>query len=312
MIFKSLLPILLLTNTAFSSEIDSYTRRFEINIEDSSEKINLYGNQLIKKVVDNLNDHGSKNGCDETKLYKKLRREFNNHYLGSFSKYITNSSDIDRVKIKTKDSIYSDFNARESFVLGYFARHINDPLGSLIKIKNRVVGTDKFEHFAGTGFAYFKNYYLEKKSIESTLRIGEKAENGILGKLSTGIISYGDLTAEFNGMRFWNHILGKEKDILDEDLGPYISCEKERWVIVKDIDFSQYVDGAWDEAINCSKFKTESMVNKVEKKISDIAKKDGISLSCPIDKNEMSQLKFKYKEYFNRLINSEGHVSKKH
>jgi hypothetical protein len=312
MLFKTLLPLILFTNVCFASEIDSYTHRFEINLEDSSTKINQYGNDLIKKVINNLNDKNSKTGCDEKKLYRKLRKEFNNHYIGSFSKYITESEEIERIKIKTKDSIYSDFNARESFVLGYFARHINDPLGSLIKIKNRIVGTDKFEHFAGTGYAYFKNYYLEKDSIESTLRIGEKAENGILGALTTGIISYGDLTAEFNGMRFWNHILGKEQDILDENLGPYVACKDDKWIIVKEVDFSQYVDGGWDEAINCSKFKTEAMVIKVEKRISDIAIKDGLTLNCPLDQTEMTNLKTKYKSYFNRLINIDGHVAKKH
>jgi len=312
MIKNSILFLILSANLTNASEIDSYTRRFEINLEDSSSKINLYGNDLIKKIVNNLNDSRLNNGCDERKLYKKLRKEFNNHYLGSFSKYITESDEIDRIKIKTKESIYSDFNARESFVLGYFARHINDPLGSLIKIQERIVGTDKFEHFAGTGYAYFKNFYLKNNSIESTLRIGERAENGILGALSTGIISYGDLTAEFNGMRFWNHILGKKEDIINENLGPYIACEDNKWIVVKEVDFSQYVDGGWDEAINCSKFKTDSMVTKVEKKINDIAKKDGLSLDCPIDNQEMSLLKLKYKTYFNRLINTEGHVSKKH
>ena len=54
-----------------------------------------------------------------------------------------------------------------------------------------------------------------------------------LGAYGTGVMSYGDLAANFNGMRFWNHILGKRKDILNQDLGPYVKCKDRKWVVNK-------------------------------------------------------------------------------
>jgi len=57
-------------------------------------------------------------------------------------------------------SIYQDFTPVESIVLGAVGKYVRDPLGSIIKIDGNLIGTDKFEHFAGTGFVYFKHFYL--------------------------------------------------------------------------------------------------------------------------------------------------------
>lgn len=108
---------------------------------------------------------------------------------------------------------------------------------------------------------------IKKNSIESTLAIGQQAENGILGAYTTGVMSYGDMVAEFNGMRFWNHVLAKKADILGVNLGPYVKCENNNWIKIKPIDFSDYVDDAWDEGINCSKFRTDKMLTMVKESV---------------------------------------------
>ena len=50
---------------------------------------------------------------------------------------------------------------------------------------------------------------IGKETLKHALMIGLKEEYGILGRLPTGVISFADLAADFNGMRFWNHVLQK-------------------------------------------------------------------------------------------------------
>ena len=298
---KILIFISLFLSPLFASEVDSFHHRFD-SLKDATDSINQYSNDLFDKVLEKSNN--SENRCDENKLYKNLRKEFHNILSGSFNKYISNSIDIERIRIKTANSIYGDFTARDSVVLGFYSKYITDPLATAINIHGHFVGTDKFEHFAGTGFVYFKNHYLHNKSIEETLNIGERAENGILGAYTTGVISYGDMSAEFNGMRFWNHILAKNPDILSVNLGPYVECKNNQWIKVKPIDFSQYVDDAWDEGINCSKLRTKKMLEKVKASIMNLEEETGRVYTCPMDNDASLKSIIKYGPYANKIINT--------
>ena len=294
-----ILVTIAITFSVSSSEVDSFHHRYESHI-DATENINQHSNILFDNVLDLTNK--SIKHCSEELLYKNLHAEFHNHFGGNFNKYISNSEDLDRVTISTSDSIYGNFSLRDSILLRFISQDIIDFLASGLNIRGHFIGTDKFEHFAGSGFIYFENYYLKNKSLESTLAIGTKDEKGIMGSYSTGVISYGDMSAEFNGMRFWNHILAKNPDVLGINLGPYVKCENNQWAKVKEIDFSQYVDDAWDEGINCSDFRTDDMLNKIKNNINKMEEITGQRYTCPIVPMSPQTLN-KYGPYTKILIN---------
>lgn len=292
----------------FSSEVDSFHHRYDA-LKDATDQINQYSNKLFDSVLEKINKNA--NLCDDPSLYKNLRKEFHNGLYGKFNKFISDSTEIDRVKMKTADSIYGNFTTSDSIILGFYSKHITDPLASVLNIHGHFVGTDKFEHFAGTGFLYFENHYLKKNSIESTLAIGQHDENGLLGADTTGVISYGDMSAEFNGMRFWNDILAKNPDVLGANLGPYVKCEAGLWKKVKEIDFSQYVDDAWDEGLNCSTFRTEKMLKKVKQNIKALEEADRENYTCPIKPERIVETMRKYGSYADILINTSWGKAKK-
>lgn len=301
---KILLKTLLLSFLPLqAAEVDNFNIR-QANIKNSAPQINQFGNELMIEVLTKLNkeDHL----CNEAGLYKALRREFKNGYIGKFAKFIIDSNELERTKTPHKNSIYNQFRLKDAVVTGFMARKIYDPSASLILINDRLIGTDKFEHFSGTGFSYFKSYYLKKNSIEETANIGFGDEYGLLGAWTTGVISYGDLAAEFNGMRFWNHILQKSEDILGENWGPYIACENNKWIKVKEVDWSRYVDDAWDEAINCSEYRTWTMVAKVKHQLKELSRKSGQKVTCPLDPNRLQNLELKYGQYSPYMINFKG------
>lgn len=297
-----------LLSSSYSSEVDSFNKR-DTPLENSRELINKKANDFLFQAIINANK--GQISCSEDRLYKKMRKYFRNHLFGKLSPYIINSSDIDKIVTPVKDSIYQDFKWFQAFVPGLIARLFKDPSGHIIRVDQFYVGTDKFEHFMGTGFRYFKNYHLKRKDLESVLDIGLKAETGIYGSFSTGVMSYADMVANFNGMRFWNQVLAKREDVLGEKFGPYVSCKNGDWKVEKPIDLSVYIDHAWDEGMNCSKFKNRNLTNKVLKQIKKFENKSNINLTCPISREKIELAEEKYGDLAKILINSVGHQSMK-
>lgn len=293
----------LFLTSAYAAEVDNFTNR-DSSLKDSSKQINDFGNKLFVSILNKTNRENA--GCEEKKLYKNLRKEFRNGYIGEFLDYIKGSNELDRRVIPFKKSIYSLFSPKDAIVTGLLSKRLYDTSASVLNIKGHSVGTDKFEHFSGTGYNYFKSFYLDKKSLEETVEIGFGDEYGLLGAWSTGIISYGDLAAEFNGMRFWNHILQKRDDILAENIGPYVECQNNKWVQVKKIDWSFYVDDSWDEAINCSMYRNWTMVAKVKYKLKELTETTGKKTTCPISLEKTKNLEEKYQQFGQYILNFDG------
>ena len=132
-------------------------------------------------------------------------------------------------------------------------------------------------------------------------------EKWTLGAKTTGIYSFADQAANFNGMRFWNHILQKRNDYLGDNHGPLVECQNEKWVQVKSLDFSHFVDDSLDEGLNCSKFSTKKLTKSVLKRIGEL-EEDGRSYHCPVRKDSIDLLNEKYgSKLAPYLFNFAGH-----
>lgn len=298
------LTALLTLNSTFSSEIDPFSDRL-VKVNDSLIAINEKANIMLEDALEKLNRKS--HTCSEKKLYKALRKKFRNQYTSEFSKWVVKTDELDKVTTRTSDSIYKEFKWYQAIVPGLLAK-FSDPAGQILKVNGTYVGTDKFEHFFGSGFNYFKKHNLKGKSLEDAMMIGYRAETGIMGATMTGVMSFADMVANFNGMRFWNNILGKDIDVLTgKEVAPYIECEKGQWYKLRDIDFSEYVDDAWDEGINCSWFRTESMVTKVKERMKEYDEERGQAISCPIDSEALQEAGQKYKDLPIEIINYDGH-----
>jgi hypothetical protein len=293
----------LITSTAsFGAETDQFTRREE-PLEDVAGIITTKANLAIKTSLKNLNSE--QKGCQEKDLYKELRKHFANHIKGLLVIDILENDSIAKRNIELNESVFSQWKPWDGIGLGLFLKYKSDVVMSpVLNIGGSLVGTDKLEHMFGQGFHYFKDYYQKDKTVFASIRAGTFREKYVLGgtRLGNGIFSYGDLSANFNGMRFWNHMLQKEPDILGEEhnIGPYIACEKNQWVQVKQMDFDYYIDDSMDESINCSKFATKATARKYLRSV----KASGHS--CPVDPVKRDEMIEKYKHMSKWIINKGG------
>jgi len=302
-----------------ASEVDHYSLAYE-KIVDIGDILNSRANTYLLQAIDSSN---SQSQCDEEILYTELKKYFANHTKGQLAKDLLHDDSIPRQVIPLDNSVYHRWSVWNGFLLGRKkARTSPLALGPIIKVGDVVIGTDKVEHMFGMGFIYFKRHYLKNKDMVSVLKSGIFKEKTALGGniLATGVFSYADLSANFNGMRFWNHMLQKNDDILGKEynVGPYISCQNNQWKVENKIDFKNYFDESMDESVNCSKFASRSGLKKFVATVEEANKSRSIDQkACDSENKSLNKMKNKYdvvlesdphkRPLSHWLINTKGH-----
>ncbi len=259
-----------------AAEADHFST-LNILLEDAAPILNQKTNQYLEDSIKefNLHESCSQDTQTEKKFYQLLRRSFANHSKGQLVKDVLYGNEIPKHVIPLKESIYQDWSIRDGFLLGR-KKASQSPLAlaPLIRLNRQVISTDKLEHLFGMGFKYFNQHYIRNKSLIKVLRKGILLEKTALGGniLATGVFSYADLSANFNGMRFWNHLFNYRHDILGAqyNLGPFVKCEDGQLKKIKDLDLSLYFDASMDESINCSKFATQSGLAKFKQGLKNL------------------------------------------
>src|SRR5690606_12533830 len=140
-----------------ASEIDSFTHRYR-PLRDATRLLDTQTRSYWDAAIAEAND--TRRGCSEDRLYKSLRKRFGNHLFGEMSKWLAKSAALPARAVPPKESIYQNLSLGESIVLSSFRKQGN---GRVIRVGEYEIGVDKFEHFWGSGFAYFKKGFLRRE-----------------------------------------------------------------------------------------------------------------------------------------------------
>ncbi|HQR56288.1 MAG TPA: ankyrin repeat domain-containing protein [Burkholderiaceae bacterium] len=130
-----------------------------------------------------------------------------------------------------------------------------------------VFGTDKIIHFINIGRIYHGKYETRikrglpeneaiKSAIASTSRNPLTSEDGVLGMLTTGIVSNGDLAADYAGLMFYRN-LTETVHIGPRKLPPMLVRDGPYWRVQVEPDsdfFVAFITPHWNEVLNPSKF----------------------------------------------------------
>ena len=306
---KKIFILVILISTAvfqagFAAEIDSVTPR-RLELDDSLTIIDTIFNQRIQEGVQKANmqygdiedpDMGDDyygsvkeyKYCDEEALYTELRKAIFQSFTASWG---FKGYDLDKqlrellasqsYSLLLNDSIYRDITYIEGFSLKL------KELSDVVNINGHLIGLDKIGHFFAEGWHYFELTQYDDHTIDQAIEWGKAQEAGKFGYSTTGIFSYSDLVANFNGWRFWNEVLLKEKDPLKGVIAnffnrPYVSCDIQIMVSIKNrkivkawevntrFDLSDYVDGVWDEGNNCNSYKDPIIEEKITSRIKNV------------------------------------------
>lgn len=298
-----MISLFLISQAINAAEADNFTARIK-NVKEVKNELNSLARRHLNL---SLNRANQESGCNEERLYDELKKEFSNHTKGQFAINILKNNAIPTTVLPIQNTIYKNWKPIDGVAMGIKSKFVGKlSLSPLIKVQNQIIGVDKLEHMFGMGWKYFQDYYQEHQSLYSTLKKGAIKEKFILGGTIyvTGVFSYADLAANFNGMRFWNNILGKDDDVLGDqfNIAPYILCQNNKWIENPEspIDFSHYIDASMDESVNCSKFARQKTMAKMDYTVHQLGKKIGENF-CEFEKEKLNALKIKYQ---NRQIDT--------
>jgi hypothetical protein len=311
---------------SFAAEIDSVTPR-KLKLDNSLSIINTIFNQRLQEGVEKANAHrdyiedieeyiDEDNFCDEEVLYTELRKAIYQSFTASWG---LKGYDLDKqlrsllarqsYSLSLNDSIYRDIDYLEGFSLNL------KELSDVVNINGFLIGLDKMGHFFAEGWQYFELTHYENQSIDQALEWGKQQETGKFGYSTTGIFSFSDLVANFNGWRFWNKVLLKEDDPLKGLIAnffnrPYITCETQiiasiknrkivkAWEYNSRFDLSDYIDGTWDEGNNCNSYEDPIIEEKVTLRIKNVDP----DFSCPFIAEYCLEAQEKYGYYAKHVL----------
>ncbi len=285
---------------AMAAEVDSVTTR-KVELENSIGAINQIFNQRIGEGIERANPQPDRDAgyddfedvdedayCDEDLLYTELRKAI---YQSLTASWGLKGYDLDlqlrgllaaqSYSLLLNDSIYRDIDYIEGFSLNL------KELSDVVNIEGHLVGLDKLGHFFAEGWRYFELTHFDEEPIEQALAWGKEQEVGKFGYSTTGVFSYADLAANFNGWRFWNRVLLEQGDPLKGVIAnffarPYVACRIQimdsirnrkivrAWEQVARFDLSDYIDGAWDEGNNCNSYADPFIEAKVKARIAAV------------------------------------------
>jgi hypothetical protein len=283
-----------------ATETDNFTGHL-IKLKDSLPPLEALTSSRLRKAMDWANSQSTP--CSSKNLRTGVWNMLGGNLWGRLETDLERMDIFDKASPTIAQSVYQYFTPIDSI---YWA--IGVTLGSTIRLGEYRIGTDKFGHFFAEGNALFQKAFLQGQGIENALIYTEETERGVFGSGTTGVYSYGDKVANFNGMIFWSKLtpeFAKNSPFLGE---PYFQCQNYRWVQTRKFIWTEIIDGAWDEAINCSAFRNKMVEGKVYRKIGQLEAAfktytgKSISLRCPLAPDLCLAAVEKYKGFGPRLI----------
>lgn len=252
---SSLLTISLLSVVALPAsalETDQFIAS-KVVIKDSSEVFNRYFNQQIEKAIEKANaKNPEKMECSEVaKLVMNNLVGGKVFAISKISKFARTSPEVDKFP---DDSVSeSDYKKLTFYGEAGILLKLSPALARTININGIYMGTDKLGHFSLLGRNYYHNYltFLKKgmnkeEALEKAILKGFKTEKGILGYGIGGVLSFGDLEANYEGLRF-------AIDLCD-GANPYIVTKNNRFEknATNTFDMKTYFNPRMDESYHFS------------------------------------------------------------
>jgi hypothetical protein len=214
------LILLFLITGAFSAhalETDNYLS-WGITLPDSAEEVNELIRTQIEEVVESTSPK-QETSCEEITF-----RIANRFKTTPRRKLFENYSERNMAQVMFPSSPYylkqSIYRNTSRFYLS------QSGLSPNLQTNGIYFGVDKLSHFGSTGRRYLKHYlkklkkgYSPEEAERSAIRLGLSNEARILGLWPSGVFSYGDIEANYQGFRFYKKLCLDQEDTYLEKAG---------------------------------------------------------------------------------------------
>lgn len=238
----------------------------DVELADSSDELNLYVNEVFEKrlKVFNRRHRGSEitARCEEAALFamEGFRRPL-------FSR-IAHWAHTDPAVQRHPEIEMAGLDYYRASILGVpYYHYLQVPLGRTVNVNGVYLGADKLGHFLSFGARYYRRFTRRVRRGEdpvaatrAVIRWGLKQEKQFVGGWVTGVVSFGDLEANYQGLR-----LGRA--LCEGHGGARLVRDRSgTWSLDQPLDVTPFVNPDWDEAFNPSFFKPHKW-DRVERRL---------------------------------------------
>jgi len=232
------------SSSCFCGEVDHYLSWGQ-TLVDATPILNSKINEIINTTVKSLAKDCS---CEEaaSKVLSGFGVSLNSH----FEKWIKGTDKVDKfmpnIDLALRESIFSLHKTKWTQIERNF---FSIQLDEIINVGGVYIGLDKLSHFTGSGFLYYQAYRIAKRAgnkgpINQAIKIGITGEKTVIGRMATGVFSYGDMEANFQGLLFGLDMC--------EGKDPFLKYSSDGWQFSRPFDIRSYVNPNWDESYNPS------------------------------------------------------------
>lgn len=222
---------------------------WDIELEDCSGPLNDYFNQEIEVVLAKLNER-KKPVSDPVEVIEAIYLHvFEGLHSSRIREFLNTSPDVDIYP--PRDVATDEYRKMSIYNRPLFPYIL--PMARTVRVGDVYCGIDKIGHFFGFGRRYFWRYAGVRaqgmgdiEAAEHMIRVGMQQELGLVGMLVDGILSYGDLEANYMGFEL-------AKDLVYES-DPFVQRDENGWRLTRAIDLREYVTPNFDESYNVSRY----------------------------------------------------------
>lgn len=222
-------------------ETDQFSLR-HVELADSRAVLNEQVNDTIARIVESW-DSGRDEAQFRHAIYDRLGGPLTVDWL---ERWASEDESVDRIALDRASSIYANIPLMHRWRSGGFPSR----LSPTIRVGHHRFGTDKIGHFFSQGLKYYRHYERTQDHTVSA-QLSARTENGIFGRLTTGVYSNADLVANYEGYRFYASLF---MDGVIPHKNRLIRWAGSRWIILRPFDWADHVSDLWDESINISFF----------------------------------------------------------
>ena len=237
---------ILFSLSAISLETDQYMT-WQIDLNDSTNQVNDY---IQKNISQALKKTSAKTSCQDASIIAVDWNGRTTDMLSLIESHFYSTPRVDRFPPLTRsakgvveDSIYRDVWVFKLKVFG-----VN------IQMNGVYFGVDKLGHFITVGRDYYKSYikYLNRgkstgEAVERALKRGVFSERTYYGYIVSGVFSFADLEANYQGLEFVRSFCEGNNPLLKRS-------NSGSWKLSRNIDISPYITPKWDESFYTSTF----------------------------------------------------------
>ena len=245
-------------------EVDQFTDRlFQLDhLTDASAVIDARMNALLAQIVAELAAHHASSQRERDEIVEEI-------FLGSHIELIAQLRspleawvcEVAPVQLfwVANRGIYGGEVDYDDMGLAWYID--NAPV---IRIGPLLVGIDKLGHFLGQGWFYAREYEALRRRDPNATKAellgrvrayGHELEVGYQGLTGTGVYSYADLAANWQGFQFYRELWTGSQPFIVETNGSYR--------VARPFHILDYATDAWDEATNPSRPRSERLFVKV-------------------------------------------------